>query len=220
MLSPLAPSSSRYQIARKHKEVKAEQKSPRELSCPSTFRCSSLMLIPWRCQTKTNQEVLYAKARKGRAGRKGQETWEGERGQKVLWMSVVKERVKETKKGEWGVSKWRAWLETGYVGLKDRREGGGEVVLEEIIQWRWGCISSMSQANYSAAAAFLYLSPALPLFVSSPFTFFHSPSLTLSLSLLQLSMCCQQQQIPKWYRCALAGFIFPCYNRKEGSEKR
>lgn len=77
--------------------------------------------------------------------------------------------------GEWG-----AWLQTGYAGLTDRMGvGGGEAALEERTQWRRGCISSTSQANYSAANPLFYLSPA---FLLSP-----CPLLSLSLSLLALT---------------------------------
>ena len=88
-------------------------------------------------------------------------TWEGERGQKVLWMSVAKWRLKGEEKGEW--RRRRVRPESGYKGLTGRTDGREGEVLEERIQWRWGCISSTSQANYSAATPLSSISPLLPL---------------------------------------------------------
>lgn len=71
MLSPLTDPSSTHQTATHDREVRAEQKSLWELSCPSTFRCSSLMLTPQRCHMKTNQVALYAKGEKGKCWKGG-----------------------------------------------------------------------------------------------------------------------------------------------------
>lgn len=58
---------------------------------------------------------------------------------------------------------------------RKERLGGGGAALEERIQWRRGCISSTSQANYSAANPLFYL--------SSGFLLSLCPLLSLSLSL-------------------------------------
>lgn len=156
MLSPFtASSSSSHKTGRRLTGVTAEQKSLWELSRPLTFRCSSLMLIPQRCQMKTHRVVLYAKAREGSVGRAGRGTWEGERGQKVLWMSgrgesQGEERWREERREENRANSWNQ-----DIGLTGSGEGWREEVLEEGTQWRWGCISSTSQANYSAAASSL-----------------------------------------------------------------
>lgn len=59
----LLPLPACAQTATKQREVRTEQKSLWELFCPFTFRCSSLMLIPWRCRMKRNQVVLYMQRR-------------------------------------------------------------------------------------------------------------------------------------------------------------
>lgn len=155
---PQSPSSS-HQTATQHRQVKAQHGALWELSCPSTFRCSSLMLILWRCQPKTKQAVRYA--------RRGRKVWEGadKELEKVrkdtkcfewVWQRRVKENREGRKRGRGGV-KSVPWIRMYRVNGRERA-GGGE---QEGTQWR-GCISRTSQADYSAATSFFNLDSAFP----------------------------------------------------------
>lgn len=77
----------------------------------------------------------------------------------------------------------------------------GKQCLRKIIYWRCGFFLLFNSKCLDI------LAPPNPLFL------FLSLSLTLTLS--SRYPCCQQQQILKWYRSALTGFILLCYKRRK-----
>lgn len=190
--SPLSPPSPLQATRQQHSAGRSKLNTrPRGgRCCPPTFRCSSLMPSPLRCHTETKQVVRYA--------RRGRRVWEGkesnlrrwERTPSVLSDCAERERERERWGGEGrrrGCSRVRS-----VAGLRMDGVNGQQGVWrgeQEGTQWR-GCISTTSQADYSAAAfhsffiSIFFSSIAALLFphaLSSPLTF---PLLPLSRSLL------------------------------------
>lgn len=159
MLWPFTVPSSCHKTTTQQIQVRAQHKSMWGLSCPLTFRCSSLMLILLRCQQTKRYCMQGEKGKYGKVGLRNLRRWK--RTESTLNESSKGELRNLKKGGRWWYNRLKTvtWIRMYGVNAHEER-----------IQWR-GYISKTSQANYPATVPFSISRPLFPISLSSSLTF-------------------------------------------------